>query len=445
MVPPGFLKSVLVLITGTALGHIITAVALIFTTRLYSPEDFNIFAVFCSAVAILSVAAALRFDIAVSVAENDAEAVKLVQLALISTITFVAIVGAAALLVPSGFYGLVGLADIEPYILIVPLAILLTALYSMFQSWYVRKQEFPLIAKSRIAQSGITAGAQIGLGVVGWLPLGLLLGNLTNTGVGCFVLGRKFSGKRWKEFCSIKIKELTKSFVKYKKYPQYSTIESLANSASIQAPVIIIASLSIGPEAGYMMLAMTVMQAPMALVGTAVAQVYVSAAPQRYSEGTLSHFTINTLANLNKTATGPLIFAAVIAPEMFAFLFGEQWRRAGEIVAWMTPWFVMQFLASPLSMSIYVTGHQLVGMYLQVGGLVLRILFIFLGYYYLGGYLVESYAVSGFVFYLIYLTLILKLTGSSLRDTAKNLLPGLGIVLAWVLLACLAHVVIGMF
>lgn len=45
------------------------------------------------------------------------------------------------------------------------------------------------------------------------------------------------------------------------------------------------------------------------------------------------------------------------------------WRA----VELMTPWFVFQFLASPVSMAIHVTHHQKHALFLQVFGLAVRV------------------------------------------------------------------------
>jgi O-antigen/teichoic acid export membrane protein len=75
-------RSVGVLVGGTAFAHAITAATLPIVTRLYTPADFSVLAVFASLLSIVSVAACLRFDVAIPIPEHDAEAVNLLALAL---------------------------------------------------------------------------------------------------------------------------------------------------------------------------------------------------------------------------------------------------------------------------------------------------------------------------------------------------------------------------
>ena len=402
-----FRRSVFVLVGGAAFAHIITALALPVATRLYSPADFSVLAVFASVVSIVSAAACLRFDIAVPVAGSDEEAANLLVLALVFAFLISLIVGVTVAIIPEHLQERLGLAAISSYLWLVPVGILLAGAYSAFQGWFVRRSNFGLISRSRIGQSAAMAGAQIGLGTLSLAPLGLLVGHSLNTVVGCVVLGYRVIAQERKLLGTISRRSLRATFFDFSRFPKYSTFEALCNSAAIQLPVIMIAALAIGPEAGYLTLAMSVMQAPMALIGNAIGQVYLSRAPEHYRDGTLAQFTVDTLGGLSKVGVGPLIFAAIVAPDGFAIVFGENWRRAGEMLAWMTPWFIAQFLSSPLSMAVHVTNHQRIALVLQLFGLLVRILAVWAASIWATRFLVESYALSGFLFYSVYFAVVL--------------------------------------
>ena len=226
-------------------------------------------------------------------------------------------------------------------------------------------------------------------------------------------------------------------FSEYDRFPKYSTLESLANSASIQLPVIIIAALAAGPEAGFLMLASRVMFAPMALIGGAVSQVYLSRAPNEFRKGTLGTFTANIMGGLVKIGVGPLIFVGIVAPVAFPIIFSAQWQRAGEMVAWMTPWFVMQFMASPISMTLHVTQSQRTALLLQIFGLVMRVGVVSAAGYWTKWWIVESYAVSGFIFYLVYLCVVVSRAQIRVKELMKEFKVGIFIVTLWGLLALL--------
>jgi O-antigen/teichoic acid export membrane protein len=430
----GFLRAVLVLVGGTAIAHVITALALPILTRLYTPADFSIFAVFSSLLSIVAVAACLRFDIAIPISVRNSEAFNLLALAIGSAIAVSVVAGAFVLLVPSWLPEIMGRLDLQPYLWLLPFGILMAGTYSALQNWFVREKDFSLIARSRIAQSVASAGTQIGMAAFGAGSIGLVFGNLLNTGSACLILG--FRLLRHEHFRQ-NIDGLTSSSLKqawrdYSRFPKYSTWEALANSAAIQLPIIIIAASLVGPEAGYLVLAMSVVQAPMALVGTAIGQVYHSRAPEEYREGRLGDFTANIFGGLMKAGVGPLLAIGILSPLVFETVFGEGWGRAGWLVAWMTPWFIMQFLVTPISMAIHVTGHQQAVFVLQVFGLILRVTSVLLAAQLANAPVSEAYALSGALFYFINLWLVLRCAKCGWKTIFRKSSSSIVVAVAWV-------------
>ena len=424
-------RSVGVLVGGTAFAHAITAAALPVVTRLYTPTDFSALAVFMSLLSILSVAACLRFDVAIPMPEQDAEALNLLALAVASTAVIAALAALFVMAAPQRLTAWLNQPRLVPHLWLLPVGVLLAGAYSALQMWFVRKKAFTTIARSRIAQSGAAAGTQVGLGWLHWAPVGLILGSMLNTGAGCIVLGWRFLRTESRAPSTITPAQMRRAFKAYDRFPKYSTFEALANSASIQLPIILIAAVALGPEAGFLALAMSAMQAPMGLIGTAISQVYLSRAPEEHRAGTLDTFTTRIFGALIRSGAGPLLFAGFVAPELFALVFGEPWRRAGVLVAWMTPWFVMQFLSVPVSMAMHVTGHQRAALMLQLFGLALRIGAVGVASSLVPEYVSEAYAISGFVFYGVYLILVLRVVHAHLPAVAREAMRALPSVLVW--------------
>ncbi len=402
-----FAKNVLTLMTGTALAQIIPIGISPILTRLYSPEDFSVFAMYSAILSIFSVIACLRFEIAIPISKNNKEACELVLLALTSTCFISAISGLIILLFNEQITQ-ISSNKLEGFLWMIPLGIFFSGGYAAFQYWATRQKNFNQVARTRIGQSISCAFIQLGLGFLGVSPLGLLLGSLFQAGAGVVGLGTRFL-KDVKHFLGqIKINNLINTFRAYDKFPKYSTWEALANSAGMQLPIILIASYSVGSEAGYLMLAMRLLSAPMSLIGGAVAQVFLSEAPARAHSGELKAFTIKTVGSLFKIGVLPILAVAILAPFFVPLIFGESWARAGTLISWMAPWFLVQFIVSPVSMTLHIVNAQKVALVLQVFGVLLRVSSVYLGFFLFKEYVVELYALSGVVFYLIYFYVVLK-------------------------------------
>lgn len=427
-----FVRSVAVLAGGTAVAQVIAVLMLPMVTRLYTPADFSVLAVYSSILAMVSVTACLRLDIAIPLPESDEDAANLLAVAL-ACCTCVAFLAALAVwLLASPIIAAVGQPGLSPYLWLIPLGIWMTSAYSAIQFWATRKQRFPAIAKTRLAQTLGSAIAQLGLGLWGgFAAFGLLLGQLISSGAGVFGLGWTACQADQKALRSINGANMRRVFHEHNRFPKYSTIEAVANSGAIEIPVIIIAATVLGPEAGYLFLAMKAMAMPISLIGGSVSQVFLSRAPEELRAGQLGPFTLRVIGGLVQTGVGPLAFAGVVAPLLFPLVFGQQWQRAGEMITWMTPWFIMQFLSSPVSMSLHITNNQHLAMVLQFFGLAVRVGATGIAALHFKDFIFEFYAVSGLVFYAIYLLVVFKVTRIRLSDFWKEIVDRLNVVLMW--------------
>ena len=367
------------------------------------------------------------------------DAVNLLALAVLCAGLFAAVALLIVILAPAWVTGILKQPRIEPYLVMLPVGIFLAGTYSALQMWFVRNRQFALIARSRVAQSAASAGTQVGLGALAITPIGLLVGFVMNTGIACIGLGYRFlrdKRSRGAQFAA-SWTGMTAMAKAYQRYPKFSTFEALFNSAAIQVPIIIIAGLASGPEAGYLALAMAVMQAPMALFGTAIAQVFVSKAPAEFRAGRLGSFTAEVFGGLLKAGAGPIIAAGILAPVAFPLIFGATWERAGWLVAWMTPWFVLQLLSSPLSMVLHVVGRQRAALALQLCALILRVSTVLLASIWWPAMLPEAYALSGFVFYACYLGCVLALAKVGWARVLLEFRRALSLGALWVAVATL--------
>lgn len=403
----GFLKSVSVLAGGTAFAQALGVLVLPLITRLYSPEEFALFAVYTSIVGILTVAICLRFEIAIPLPEKDEDALSLFMLSLLSNILLTTLLAVVIFFFQESLFTLIQQPQLKPYQWLIPIGVFLAGLYSSLQYWATRKKQFNTIAQTRMTQAVSSSAVQIGAGYLSFGVIGLLFGQIINFSAGIVRLFISFSKETKHLINQISITKLKENWKKYDKFPKYSTFESLANIMAIQLPVIIIAAVAVGPEAGYLMLAMKVIAMPMGLVGGAIGQVYLAHAPEYYNKGELKQYTVRTIQQIAKITVVPLIIIGAIAPYIFPIVFGTGWAKAGYMLLWMVPWFIMQILSSPVSMALHVTGNQRTALVLQVVGLGIRVGGLLVVSIYYSNLAFEYYAISGLVFYSIYLYFIL--------------------------------------
>ncbi|RYY79810.1 MAG: translocase [Moraxellaceae bacterium] len=437
----GFLKSVSVLAGGTAFAQALGVLVLPIITRLYSPAEFALFAVYASILGILAVAACLRFEIAIPLPEKNEDALSLFILAVLSNITITTLLIIVIFFFQDPILEVIQQPQLKPFIWFIPIGVFFAGLYNALQYWTTRQKQFSTIAKTRMTQSVASSSVQIGGGYLGLGSVGLIVGQVISFSAGILRLFISF----WKEskplYKLISITRVKENGKKYDKFPKYSTFESLANVAAIQLPVIIIAAVAIGPEAGYLMLAMKVMAIPMGLIGGSIAQVYLSRAPLELRNGSLKLFSSQILAGLFKAGVGPLICVGLLAPYVFSIIFGQEWGKAGEIILWMTPWFIFQFLASPISMIMHIKGLQAEMLLLTVSGFFLRVGAVLIAGSFAKEYVAEVYAISGGLFYLICYIVFYNNAGLNIKDHFKCLSSSVLFLIFWIILGSFLKII----
>jgi O-antigen/teichoic acid export membrane protein len=436
-----FIRAAGVLAGGTAIAQAITLLALPVITRIYTPEEFGVLALFISILTTFSAVSCMRFEIAIPVPEKDGDAINLMALALGICLMVSLFSGIVLFLAQNHVLNFLGNRYIAEYLWIVPISTALLGFYSALQFWSVRKKRYGAIVRTRFKQSIGGSATQIALGWLGWGAGGLIFGYLVNSVAGIFGFGKQILREDRNSLKEVKLKRMGEVGRGYIKYPKYSVLEVLATNSAVQLPMIIIAASATSAEVGFVLLASRVIAAPVALIGGAISQVYLSSAPQNFREGRLIEFTFYVINQIVRIGAGPLCFLGIISPLIFPLVFGDDWRRAGVLLAWMTPWFLLQMIATSISMALHVTDNQRAALGTNLTGFVIRAGGVGAAALAIPALISEAYAVSGLLFYLLSLaTIFVKLDisfVSVIKSVSKNCKP----LILWISAAVLVDIV----
>lgn len=432
----GFARQVSVLASGTAIAHLLALGTLPLITRLYTPEQFGILGVFVAFMSILSVVANWRYEIAIPLPESDERAANLAAVALVCGLVTTGLTFVFVYFVGNRFAEMTKFSRVADYLWLLPAGVFLTAAYAVFQYWATRKKAFIRVARTRVEQAVGGVGTQLITGWMGFGTIGLILGQIVNNGAGFLGLARRAYSEDRALLAGVKFVEMKSVAREYDRFPKYSVLESLSNISAVQVPLILIGSFAASSEVGYLMLGMRLMQAPVGLIGSSISQVFFVQAVDSNRNGSLHNLLNKTLSALLRTGVGPLIFSGIVAPSICGPIFGDGWGRAGELVAWMTPWFVFQFLAQPVSMVLHVTSNQRSALLLQFLGLLLRVGSVLIPiFFWKKENLSEAYALSGAIFYLIYLLTIVRAGGGRIADLGVTVARSSFYIFGWCALA----------
>lgn len=353
-----YARNVLTLMTGTSLAQAIPIAISPILTRLYSPEEFGRFALYLAVAVIASVLVTGRYELAILLPRQDRDALHVAALAISLSILFSTGLLAIVIFFAHPIANLLGDAALAPWLYWVPASTLLLGVYQSLNYWSNRKAQYKRLAISRTVQSGSAALAQLGCGYVGSGAAGLVGGQLAGQALATSVLARLV----WREDRGlIRTLGVPRSLAFAKKYinfPKYLIVAHGFNTASGQMPVLLLSALFNTTAAGFFTLTQRVMAAPMSLVAGALGDVFRQEASQAYiRQGNCKAIYEKTFKRLLSISIVPFSIFFLAAPELFAWVFGEQWRVAGEYAQILTPLAFLQFVTTPLS-SVYVFAEK---------------------------------------------------------------------------------------
>ena len=165
-------------------------------------------------------------------------------------------------------------------------------------------------------------------------------------------------------------------------FPKFYLPTVMLDTLSKNLPIIFISSLFSNNLVGLYSFALRILSLPLLLIGTSVGQVFY----QKFSENT--HNIQSRKALLTKTwrhlaliGLVPMIICFMYSAPIFAFVFGEEWRLAGEIAAILSPYLYAQFVFSPTSTVFIALKQQNINLIFGFFVMTYRILVLWFGHH----------------------------------------------------------------
>tara|TARA_R110001592_G_scaffold163180_1_gene396919 strand:- start:2213 stop:3484 length:1272 start_codon:yes stop_codon:yes gene_type:complete len=343
-----FLKHILVLVSGTILAQIIPVLLQPFLRRIYSPEQFGLFAVYSSIFSMLAVVAAGKYDTTIVVPKEDSKASYLVLGSIIISLFFSLVCLFFFILFNEQIILFFDFPQtISSWLYFIPLSILFIAIFRSLNNWLIRKKQFKESSYNKIIRRTAEGTAQLTLSLFNG-GSGLIIGNI----VGDFfnLIFTFFQAKKSKLQLKFTPHLLKEVLYKYKDYPIYSAIPSLLNAVSLFLPVLIINKFYSQESTGYFDLSRQMLALPLALISTTVSQVLLQKVAEQKNNATkISSFILklSSILLILSVVGGSIIY--LFGPQLFSFIFGSDWLISGEIAQILVFGYCIKFIVSPLS------------------------------------------------------------------------------------------------
>ncbi|WP_410473565.1 oligosaccharide flippase family protein [Guyparkeria sp. TX1] len=354
-----FLRGVAVLTSANAAGQLILLAVVPLLTRLYTPSDFGVFAVFGAVMSVVLVASSLRYELAIPLPRHERDAETLLIIALMINVTTALIMVVVVFLLGERIATWTETPALASVLWLLPIVILVAGTYKALKFWAVRRRDFRRIAKTRISQSLANATAQVLGGLAGLGVWGLVIGHAIGQSAGVRSLSSNLGLVTWtKDAISRPLR--SKALIRrHRRFPMYDVPAAVVNTASVQLPNFLLAVLFSPVVAGFYYLADRILATPMTMVSQAVAQVLYGDMRNLLAAGKARQRCFQLLLVMAIIGLPPTLVIFFYAEPIFAAVFGEDWRDAGVYASWLIAGLFVQFLYSPLSMVLMAIEGQI--------------------------------------------------------------------------------------
>lgn len=381
-----FMRHVFTLFSGAALSQIIGILISPFLSRLYTPYDFGLFALYSSFLTISSIVAAGRYDSAILLPSEDQDAFLLVMISL--GLILLSMTGLQIILFLLSFNPLLNQIlsqkQLSEIILYLPLSVVSLLVFQIGCSWLNRKKLYQAISIVRLFQSILLLGSNLLLGILKMGVYGLVLSTLISQTLGvCSILYILYTHRHLGRF-HLSWKALRQTARTYKSFPQVNLLQGLADAFQANFFIFLLEAYFGTALLGAYSFSRRMFNALLTPIISSVTQVLFQQASETYTKGQDLHlFSKRILITSGILAIGGTLLAVGLAPTIFGLVFGKEWESAGLVSRYIAPWIFFASVSSLVGFIPAIVNEQKMDLLLATFGNLITLLLLHIGYRYL--------------------------------------------------------------
>lgn len=326
--------------SGTVVAQLLNLAAIPVLSRLFSPEDFGVFAVYFGISTILSSVSCMRYELAIMLPKKDNNAYQLV----ISGFFFLIITTVLAFILILFFSSAItDLLNVDKYrylIFLVPVLMFLTGAYKVLNNWFSRFKNFKTISVSNVLKSAGSGLSKISFGLLFFKSFGLFLGEIIGQFLSVIYLFKKERKVAASNNFKIKREKLVSELKENKNFPFFSMPMALLNSVSVQILVYFLTIIYNTGIVGFYTQANKVMNYPLSLISNSFISVFYQKLTSTKQQVKLYLYSYLSSLAIAFVISVPVFFWG---EELFGFVLGKEWKFSGYLAKLLIPLIVFGF------------------------------------------------------------------------------------------------------
>jgi O-antigen/teichoic acid export membrane protein len=221
----------------------------------------------------------------------------------------------------------------------------------MLNIWLIRKEAFREASYNKVTQKASEVTADLGIGLARFSN-GLILGDFFGRICMAFMSFRQ-SLKTGFDLRLLSWKRMKSVMGRYRQLPLYNSVPALMNTSATLFPILIISSKYTETVSGSFNFTRLILMVPMSFLAYSISQVlFQRVTKNKNAKASIQHIIRLLIKSLGIVSL--LLFIIIFAggPQLFSFIFGNHWAMAGTFSRIMVFSFALQFIVSPLSITL---------------------------------------------------------------------------------------------
>jgi O-antigen/teichoic acid export membrane protein len=340
-------KNILKIFSSSALTSLITIALSPLVSRIYTTNAFGIYAIIFATASILSELVTLKYERAILLPEKNEDAISVFWLS-----TILALLFSIGLYIPIYFFEetILNFHNVEKSLLIYLLPIISFVLASnvCIVNLIIKLKYYNLMTSNRIYISILLNGLIILLGYLKFEEFGLIisytLSNLFSSVLLIIGIYKKH------QIFTFKLNQLKYWAKRYLNFPKFYIPSVAVESFAFNLPNFVFMRIIGASFLGNYNMSNRIVSTPMSLIGNAIRTVFNQTIAEAYA-AKKTHLKIfkENFYRLLFIAIIPVTIIFIWGPQLFSFVFGNNWYDAGIIARYLAPVFLFRFVTSPLS------------------------------------------------------------------------------------------------
>lgn len=393
------LKRIGLLISANGISLIFPFLFAPILSRIYSPEEFGVYAMFTTVVSLTSLVASFRFEFILYKYSFTKHVLKIFHLAKIVLISFVLITLIVCVIIYL-------ISSISIWYLLVPISVFFSSYIQLNLVLANVFEKYRLISFNAVLRSVLINVLMLIFGVVNSSFVYLILGFISTQFIQVLVL--YFSLKNRTNTASISYNQSLFLLKKHFKEVLHSVFSTISNSLSIQLPLFYMKKYFSYSDVGNYFQSDRLVTVPVKTISRSLSTIYVKEISKiKDDQVKVVSMTNDFIKKMILIGVLPFSLIFIYGQELFLIILGDKWIDTGLFAMILAPFVYLNFLVIPLTNLFEIYNLQKKFTLFNISLLLLRAVALFVGVYFnsliLGVKLFSIVSLFNYLFMFIYL------------------------------------------